>query len=141
MVLSIAQEIRHAVERLISSGEETRIDLQVLPLGLAEIEALEAVLGRGEVEARIDSLGLTLIQETAIPGVWRVDSLDGTGRLLSRHLEIAKIPAILHPHPEDLAAVMARLDDRLSTWLAGSQRASIKPLRRDHASAIAFDLG
>ncbi|MTW19956.1 hydrogenase expression/formation protein [Allochromatium palmeri] len=112
--LPILHEIRHALERLLASGEETRIDLQSMPFGPGDLERLTAVLGQGEVQARVEALGPTLIQETAIPGVWLVDYRSLEDQRLSYQIEIATLPEILRPRPEDLAESLAALDARLS---------------------------
>ncbi|QIK37313.1 hydrogenase expression/formation protein [Caldichromatium japonicum] len=118
LALSLLQEIRHALGRLIAQREETRIELQALLLGPAEIQMLESVLGRGEVEARVEALGPTLVCETAIPGVWWLSHQDTEGRVLSRQIEVAAVPAILQPSPDDLAESLARLDNRLHAYRA-----------------------
>ena len=70
-------------------------------------------LGTGEVEAKVEALGQTLVQETAVPGVWLVDYQTAEGQRQTLHLEIAPIPEILLARPEDLAEAIARLDARL----------------------------
>lgn len=112
--LPILHEIRHALERLLASGEETRIDLHSMPFGPGDLERLTAVLGSGEVQARVEALGPTLIQETAIPGVWLVDYRGLEDQRLSYQIEIAAIPEILRPRPEDLAESLGALAARLS---------------------------
>jgi hydrogenase-1 operon protein HyaF len=116
--LPILHEIRHALERLLAMGEETRIDLQSMPFGPGDLERLTAVLGQGEVQARVEALGPTLIRETAIPGVWLVDYRSLEDQRLSYQIEIAILPEILRPRPEDLAESLAALDSRLaaSEW-------------------------
>jgi hydrogenase-1 operon protein HyaF len=116
--LPILHEIRHALERLLTTGEEMRIDLQSMPFGPGDLERLTTVLGQGEIQARIEALGPTLIQETAIPGVWLVDYRGLEDQRLSYQIEIATLPEILRPRPEDLAESLAALDSRLaeSEW-------------------------
>lgn len=110
----ILHEIRHALERLLATGEETRIDLQSMPFGPGDLERLTATLGLGEVQARVEALGPTLIRETAIPGVWLVDYRNLEDQRLSYQIEIATLPEILRPRPEDLAESLDALDSRLS---------------------------
>jgi hydrogenase-1 operon protein HyaF len=112
--LPILHEIRHALERLLATGEETRIDLHSMPFGPGDLERLTAALGSGEVQARIEALGPTLIRETAIPGVWLVDYRSLEDQRLSYQIEIAAIPEILRPRPEDLAESLNALDARLA---------------------------
>jgi HupH hydrogenase expression protein, C-terminal conserved region. len=137
-VLSILYEVRHALERLLASGESTCIDLHSMPFGPGDLERLTAVLGSGEVQARVEALGPTLIQETAIPGVWLVDYRSLEDQRLSYQVEIAAIPEILRPHPEDLAESLSALNARLAesgldTTLNAFATFVLTPERRDHA--------
>ena len=115
IALPIIHEVRHALERLIAAGEETRIDLDAIPLGPGDLARIEALLGRGEVSASIDALGPTRIHETAIPGVWVVDYRNSEDQRLSLHLEITRVPGILCTQGEDLATALTTLDDRLES--------------------------
>lgn len=110
----ILHEVRHALARLINSGETTKIDLKAMPFGPGDLEHLLSVLGTGEVQASIDALGPTRVQETAIPGVWLVDYLNSEAHRLALHLEIATVPEILCPQPQDLNDAIAALDARLN---------------------------
>lgn len=112
--LPILHEVRHALGRLIATGETTQIDLEAIPFGPGDLERLTALLGAGEVSATIAALGPTLIQETAIPGVWLVDYRNSDDERLALHVEVATIPGILRVQPEDLASATAILDARLS---------------------------
>jgi hydrogenase-1 operon protein HyaF len=111
--LPILHEVRHALERLVATGETTRIDLNAIPFGPGDEARLTGLLGKGEVEARVESLGPTLVRETAIPGVWLVDYRNTEDARLALHLEIAPIPEILCTQPEDLQTALAALDARL----------------------------
>jgi hydrogenase-1 operon protein HyaF len=111
--LPIVHEVRHALERLIATGEGTQIDLNAIPFGPGDEERLTTLLGTGEVSATIEALGPTRIQETAIPGVWLVDYRNAEGQRLALHIEIATIPGILAAQSEDLATAIATLDARL----------------------------
>jgi hydrogenase-1 operon protein HyaF len=113
--LPILHEVRHALERLIATGEETRIDLNAIPFGPGDLARVEALLGRGEVSATIDALGPTPVRETAIPGVWIVDYRNSEDQRLSLHLEITRVPQILCTQSEDLATALTTLDNRLES--------------------------
>ena len=122
--LPILHEIRHALERLIATGEETRIDLNAMPFGPGDLDRLRAWLGTGEVQASVSAMGLTLIQETAIPGVWLVDYQNADAQRLTLHLEIAPVPEILRPQAQDLAEAIATLDARLDEGQSNPPRSS-----------------
>jgi hydrogenase-1 operon protein HyaF len=85
-----------------------------MPFDPGDLEHLLSVLGTGEVQASIDALGPTRVQETAIPGVWLVDYLNSEAHRLALHLEIATVPEILCPQPQDLDDAIAALDARLN---------------------------
>jgi hydrogenase-1 operon protein HyaF len=111
----VLHEVRHALARLIAHGETTKIDLKAMPFGPGDLDRLLALLGTGEVQATVDALGPTRIQETAIAGVWLVDYLNTEAQRLSLHLEIATVPEILCPQPQDLNDAIAALDNRLNS--------------------------
>lgn len=110
----VLHEIKHALTRLLGSGEATRIDLRAMPFGPGDMERLLSTLGTGEVEATVDALGPTRVRETAIAGVWLVEYLNSQGQTLALHLEIASIPEILCPQPQDLEDALATLETRLT---------------------------
>ncbi|NEV62519.1 hydrogenase expression/formation protein [Thiorhodococcus minor] len=109
----VLNEIRHALQRFVQTGEETRIDLSAMPFGPGDLDRLTDWLGTGEVQARVDALGPTRVQETAIAGVWLVDYRNAEQQRLTLHLEVASVPEILRPQPQDLADALTQLDARL----------------------------
>ena len=74
-----------------------------MPFSRQDEEDLRQRLGRGEVSATLDAFGPTVIQETAIPGVWLTEHKDDEGRRLTLHLEVTRIPSILVTPEEDIA--------------------------------------
>jgi hydrogenase-1 operon protein HyaF len=116
--IPIVHEVRHALGRLIASGEETRIDLNAIPFGPGDEERLLGLLGTGEVSASVEALGPTRIQETAVPGVWLVDYRNAEGERMALHLEIAAVPQILRTQRGDLDTAIAALDARLRSGQA-----------------------
>ena len=113
--LPILHEVRHALERLISTGEPTQIDLNAIPFGPGDEARLALLLGTGEVRATIEALGPTTVLETGIPGVWLVDYHNAEGERLALHLEITQCPEILRTQGADLATAIALLDECLAT--------------------------
>ena len=112
--LPILHEVRHGLHRLSETGEPTLIDLHALPFGPGDEERLLALLGRGEVEARIDALGPTRVWETAFPGVWLVDHRNAHDERLALHIEISNVPEILRSQGEDVADALTRLDAHIA---------------------------
>ena len=112
--LPVLHEVRHALQRLTQDGERTVIDLRAIPFGPGDEDRLLALLGRGEVEARLDAFGPTRIWETAIPGVWLVDHRNADDERIALHVEIAPIPEILHTQPQDLQDALPKLEARIA---------------------------
>jgi hydrogenase-1 operon protein HyaF len=113
----ILGEVRHALERLLDSGEPTQIDLGAMPFGPGDEDRLLDWLGRGEVTASIEALGPTRIHETALRGVWLVEYLNADEQRIALHLEIDEVPRLLRAPHEDLRDGLAELDAQLGTRL------------------------
>ena len=112
---AVLHEIRHALARLIETGEPTCIDLAALPFGPGDQEQLLDALGSGEVRASIDALGETRIQETRYSGVWLVDYYNTEGERIGLQIEVATVPRLLQAQPEGLPAALDALAARLAT--------------------------
>jgi hydrogenase-1 operon protein HyaF len=109
----LLHEIRHALERLLKTGEETVIDLRSLPLGeLGERYLLEE-LGTGELDCRLEALGASTVRESAYPGVWVVTHENAAGVMVGRFLEVTFLPSILKSDPIDVRSGLDRLTERL----------------------------
>jgi hydrogenase-1 operon protein HyaF len=113
-VSPLLNEVRHALQRLLETGEPTVIDLRSLPLAPGELDALRAALGRGEVSATLDALGPSLLEETAISGVWFVTHRNLNDEITGQYLEIVRVPAILAAQDVDMQQGLAALDERLT---------------------------
>ncbi len=112
-VQPILNEVLHALDRLIDTGESTTIDLASLPFGPGELEALEASLASGEVSAQLDALGTSTIRETLYPGVWWIEHRNVYDEVVGRYLEITRMPEILSSQVADICAGRARLGEQL----------------------------
>ena len=114
-VLPLLHEIRHALEKLLDSGEATVIDLRSIPLAPGEDEAILDTLGRGEVQARMEALGPSEIYETRYAGVWVVTHYNESEEMIGRFIEVTEIPEVLKAQREDVAQALAGLSGRLET--------------------------
>ncbi|GKY87343.1 hydrogenase expression/formation C-terminal domain-containing protein [Sinisalibacter aestuarii] len=112
----VLAEILAALATLLDTGQETVIDLGAFPFAPGDERLLDEVLGTGEVQATLDVLGKSHVQETGIPGIWRIDHFDQRGESLSRFVEITFIPEILKTQRADAEAGLARLTDRLAEF-------------------------
>ena len=110
----ILHEIAHALSSLLETGAETTIDLGAIPFAGGDERRMDAVLGTGEVRAVLRVMGESHVQETAIPGVWRVDHFDEAGETQSRFIEITFMPGILKTQREDALAGLRLLNERLA---------------------------
>ena len=106
-------EIEAALGVLLAEGKQTTIDLGAIPFGPGDERLLDKVLGAGEVHATIEALDQSVVTETGIPGVWRIDHFDRKGETLSRFVEVTFFPEILKTQTADAEAGLARLTARL----------------------------
>jgi len=111
-VRPLLNEVAHALDNLLDTGDATTIDLAGLPFGPGELEDLEAALGTGELSATLDALGTSCIRETAYPGVWWVEHRNAFNEITGRFLEITRTPEILSSQDADIAAGRAHLEDQ-----------------------------
>ena len=99
----LLRQIEQALQDLLDSGAATTIDLAAMPFSGQDEEDLRQHLGQGEVTATLDAFGPTVIQETALPGVWLIEHKDAEGHRLTLHLEVTRIPSILVAPEADIA--------------------------------------
>jgi hydrogenase-1 operon protein HyaF len=114
-LLPLLHEIRHALLRWLESGQIHTIDLRCLPTSPAEEASLLQLLGRGEVEARITTLGKSDVFETRIAGVWIVDHYSDSETPVGRFIEICSCPSILQTQREDAELGVATLGQLIAT--------------------------
>ncbi len=108
-VKPLLNEIRHALEKLLATGETSAIDLRSIPLAPGEEEQIEAALGAGEINAELDAMGPSEIRETGYPGVWLVTHFNADRQLMGKFIEITRIPDLLKSQDEDIADGLQRL--------------------------------
>ena len=113
-VTPILNEIRHALNTLLETGESTTIDLRALPMAPGEEQQLETMLGTGEATATIDAMGLTTVNESLFAGVWLVTHRNTDDEILGKFIEITRIPSILESQTEDIRAALKALPDLLA---------------------------
>lgn len=110
----ILHEIRHALAQLLDSDEPTTIDLRSIPMAPGEEARIEEMLGDGEISIQMNALGLSTIKETAIAGVWLVTHYNVEEEILSKFIEITRIPSLLASQTEDIESGLEQLKERLS---------------------------
>ncbi|SMH33682.1 hydrogenase expression/formation C-terminal domain-containing protein [Maritimibacter sp. HL-12] len=109
----VLQEIHAALDTLLATGTTTTIDLGAIPFAPGDERLLDEVLGKGELSATLEVLGTSHVEETGIPGVWRIDHFDQNGETLSRFVEVTFLPDILKTQRADAEAGLTRLAIRL----------------------------
>jgi hydrogenase-1 operon protein HyaF len=112
-VQPILHEIRHALGKLLQSGENSIIDLRSIPLAPGEEETIIDTLGHGEVRAHLDALGPSEIVETRFAGVWLITHYNVENSIIGRFIEITELPEILKSQPEDIANSLDELKQEL----------------------------
>ena len=101
-VKPLLHEIKHALENLIENGESSIIDLRSIPLAPGEEDRILDTRGKGEVQAQLETLGLSEIIETQYAGVWVVTHFNDDGNVISRFIEVTTMPGILISQTEDI---------------------------------------
>ena len=121
--LPILHEILHALQTLIEEHESTTIDLLAIPFAPGDEEQLLEMLGRGEIEVRLNSLGTSEIWESRYQGVWVIEHKNALDERIALQIEVTQVPEILKSHTSDISDSISRLSDRLSAESASSGHA------------------
>ncbi|HLF31935.1 MAG TPA: hydrogenase expression/formation C-terminal domain-containing protein [Xanthomonadales bacterium] len=109
MAYSILSEIAQRLQLLAERNETSAIDLRSLPMTQADRDQLEAMLGRGEVSARLEIAGPSEVWETAYAGVWWIRHMGAGGRIATEEIAVTRSPEILLTHPQDVTAAALRI--------------------------------
>ncbi len=113
-VKPLLHEIKHALNNLVDSGETTIIDLRSIPLAPGEEEKMLNILGRGEIQAEFNALGLSEIFETQYAGVWVTTHYNEDDEIIGRFIEITTIPDIICSQIEDITKACQNLAQQLN---------------------------
>ena len=108
-VKPLLHEIKHGLDNLIETGRTTMIDLRSIPLAPGEEDKILNTLGRGEVLAQLNALGLSEVVETQYAGVWIVTHYNDEDHIISRFIEVTTMPEILCSQTEDIMAAYSHL--------------------------------
>lgn len=115
-VQPILHEIRHALGKLLETGETHVIDLRSIPLAPGEEQTIIDTLCCGEVHAKLNALGPSEIYETRFAGVWLITHYNEENSVISRFIEITHIPEILRSQNEDMTIALTQLEAELGNW-------------------------
>lgn len=117
--LPLLNEVRHALRRLIRTGESTIIDLRAIPFGPGDEERLLDLLGEGEVTASLDALGKTTVKESRFSGVWIVDHYNNEAERIAFQIEVIDIPELLRAQADDVSQSLEALANMLDAEMQG----------------------
>jgi hydrogenase-1 operon protein HyaF len=128
----------------------------------AELKLIADVAGEGEVAATValsDGV-LAQIQESVMPGLWRVRFTDADGRLLADYLEVGAIPeavrraaamtraTVMRPAGEasvTALALLAEIEQHMAAWRPGADNhivtLSLLPVSPDDMAVLQATLG
>jgi hydrogenase-1 operon protein HyaF len=115
-VSPLISEIRHALQKLLNQNEPTCIDLNSLPFSPDDEQILQQRLGKGEIQAELNSLGISRIWETQISGVWWIEHFNAENQKTNQYLEITWIPDILKSQIEDVRDSLEQLTSIQNTF-------------------------
>jgi hydrogenase-1 operon protein HyaF len=109
MAQALFTELAQHLQQLLDQGTEHTIDLFSLPVSDQDKQELEQLLGKGEVEITLTTVGESRIYETAYNGIWWVRHYAADELLISEFIEVSRIPEIIKSHPSDVALSADRM--------------------------------
>lgn len=112
-VMPLLHQIRHALKNLLDNNISEVIDLRSIPLAPGEEDRILQILGTGEVQVRLNALGPSDLMETKFNGVWLVTHYNDENEIISRHIEITRMPEILLSQTQDMSDACQQLTDLL----------------------------
>jgi len=112
-VQPLLHEIRHALGKLLDTGENSIIDLRSIPLAPGEEDTIIDTLGCGEVHAKLNALGPSEIYETRFAGIWLITHFNEENSVIGRFIEITRFPDILKSQSEDMTISLNQLEHEL----------------------------
>ena len=113
-VMAILQELETMLKQLIDTGEHNGIDIRSLPMMPGDYEQLKMILGEGEVQATVNSLGPSRVIETQVPGIWWISHRNAHDEVLAEFIEVTPLPDILKLQPGDLDEAIEILHTRVT---------------------------
>lgn len=127
MLLPILHEMTSLLAKLAATGQPSIIDLRHEPLSLGDIVELKNILGQGEIQAHLTTLGASQIIETEVPGIWWISHYNEQGNVISEFIEITPCPDLLKTFDDELDSALAGLKDKISQY---TQRSTTDQVER-----------
>lgn len=123
-VAPLMHEIRHALQDLYDDNKTHVIDLRSLPMAPGEEDTIIEMLGHGEVQCQLSSLGLSEIYETRYAGVWLLTHYNYSHEITGRFIEVTRLPEILKSQSQDILDSVEQLTNELHTNASTAERRS-----------------
>lgn len=112
-VKPLLHEVKHALHKLVTTGETSIIDLRSIPLAPGEEDKILSTLGQGEISAELYALGTSEIIETQYSGVWLVTHYNDEQEIIGRFIEITTMPDILCSQKDEVSHAYTRLSENM----------------------------
>jgi hydrogenase-1 operon protein HyaF len=109
MARALFNELAQHLQQLVDQGNEHTVDLFSLPVTGQDKQELEQLLGKGEVDITLTTVGESRIFETSYNGIWWVRHYAADELLISEFIEVSWIPEIIKSHPSDVALSADRI--------------------------------
>jgi hydrogenase-1 operon protein HyaF len=116
--LSILVELEAHCEAFEKDGKRREINLTLLPLSDADLEFLDARLGRGPIDTLSRAYGNCQVVSTLSPNVWWTRYTNSMGKPILNTIEVVEVPEVLKAAPDDLEDSAKRLDEILAPYWA-----------------------
>ena len=102
MARAVLHELAEHLPVLAQDGRSHQIDLTSLPMTSGDMQELASLLGQGEVDISLRTIGESHSYETAYSGIWWVKHYSPDEQLIAELLEVALIPEILKSQATDI---------------------------------------
>lgn len=114
--LAILVELEAASAAYADTATAHSINLTLLPLSEADLEFIDARLGRGPVDTLSRAYGKCQVSSTLTRNVWWVRYYNSMGTLILNTIEVVDVPDAIAAAPEDLDDSTHRLDSILTPY-------------------------
>ncbi len=110
MSRAVLGELAEHLSALTQRGETHQIDLTSLPMTSGDVQELAGLLGQGEVDITLSTIGDSKVYETAYSGIWWVKHYAADEQLIAELIEVAEIPEIIKSQAPDIEQSVAALN-------------------------------
>jgi len=114
-IRAILIEIQQAVKAYDKTGKRYGLDLTALPLSEFDIAKLLKLLGQGEINIRLSTMGESEIYETIIDTVWVIKHKNENDKVTTILIEVGAIPDIVQSEIEDIDEIDDRIQEILDS--------------------------